>query len=257
MELGQKLKQARLDAGLSQRQLCGEKLTRNMLSLIENGAAKPSMDTLRYLASRLGKSVSYFLEEQAVLSPNSGTMAAARRAYDNGDWAGAVKTLDTYRGPDAVYDREMGLILALSRLRLAEEALKDGRELYALELLHRVGGGPYFTAEREKLLLLAKAGAAVELPSLDEELLVRAQAAGSPARAARLLDAAEGRTPRWNLLRGQVHLAMKEYEAAAACFREAETAYPSQTARQLEVCFRELGDYKMAYLYACKQREEG
>ena len=33
MELGERIKQARLAAGLSQRQLCGEKLTRNMLSL--------------------------------------------------------------------------------------------------------------------------------------------------------------------------------------------------------------------------------
>ena len=32
MELGEKLKQARLEAGLSQRQLCGEEITRNMLS---------------------------------------------------------------------------------------------------------------------------------------------------------------------------------------------------------------------------------
>ena len=54
MELGEKLKQARLDAGLSQRQLCGEEITRNMLSLIENGAAKPSMKTMQYLAARLG-----------------------------------------------------------------------------------------------------------------------------------------------------------------------------------------------------------
>ena len=70
MELGQKLRLARQEAGLSQRQLCGEVITRNMLSQIENGSAKPSMETLRYLAGRLGKSVSFFLEEDAVLSSN-------------------------------------------------------------------------------------------------------------------------------------------------------------------------------------------
>ena len=62
MELGQRIRRARLDAGLSQRQLCGEYITRNMLSLIENGSAKPSMDTLRYLSEKLHKPVSYFLE---------------------------------------------------------------------------------------------------------------------------------------------------------------------------------------------------
>ena len=70
MELGKRIRQARLEAGLSQRQLCGEQITRNMLSQIENGSARPSMDTLRYLAAQLGKPIGYFLEEQAVTSPN-------------------------------------------------------------------------------------------------------------------------------------------------------------------------------------------
>ena len=63
MTLGEKLRQARLSAGLSQRQLCGEQITRNMLSQIENGTANPSMATLQYLAQRLGKPIGYFLED--------------------------------------------------------------------------------------------------------------------------------------------------------------------------------------------------
>ena len=59
MELGKRLQQARLEAGLSQKQLCGDRITRNMLSQIEHGTAKPSMTTLQYLAERLGKSVGY------------------------------------------------------------------------------------------------------------------------------------------------------------------------------------------------------
>ena len=35
MTLGEKIRQARLEAGLSQRQLCGGEVTRNMLSQIE------------------------------------------------------------------------------------------------------------------------------------------------------------------------------------------------------------------------------
>lgn len=41
MSLGERLRQARLEAGLSQRQLCGERITRNMLSQLESGAASP------------------------------------------------------------------------------------------------------------------------------------------------------------------------------------------------------------------------
>ena len=39
--LGQRIRQARQEAGLSQRQLCGETITRNMLSQIESGKARP------------------------------------------------------------------------------------------------------------------------------------------------------------------------------------------------------------------------
>ena len=80
MTLGEKLRQARLEAGLSQRQLCGEEVTRNMLSQIENGSAMPSMSTLAYFAQRLGRPVSFFLQEDAICSPNQERMERARTA---------------------------------------------------------------------------------------------------------------------------------------------------------------------------------
>ena len=85
MELGEKLLRARQEAGLSQRQLCGDVITRNMLSQIEHGTARPSMDTLRYLASRLGKPVSFFLGEDVVVSANQPLMVQARAAWQAGE----------------------------------------------------------------------------------------------------------------------------------------------------------------------------
>ena len=68
-------------------------------------------------------------------------------------------------------------------------------------------------------------------------------------RALALLEAAEDRTsPRWNYLRGQVHLWNKSYREAAKCFHNAEGTYPC--GEKLETCYRELGDYKRAYEYA-------
>ena len=95
MELGQKLKQARMEANLSQRQLCGDTITRNMLSQIENGSAKPSMDTLRFLAAKLGKPVSYFLEELSA-SPNQNVMNTARDAFDAGVFSQVLAALSDY-----------------------------------------------------------------------------------------------------------------------------------------------------------------
>ena len=52
MNMGEKIRHARQAAGLSQRQLCDGIVTRNMLSQIENGSAKPSLATLQALAQR-------------------------------------------------------------------------------------------------------------------------------------------------------------------------------------------------------------
>ena len=53
MTLGQKLKQTRLARGMTQSQVVGDRITRNMLSQIENDLASPSVGTLEYLASVL------------------------------------------------------------------------------------------------------------------------------------------------------------------------------------------------------------
>ena len=53
MTLGQKLKQTRLARGMTQSQVVGDRITRNMLSQIENDLASPSVGTLEYLARRL------------------------------------------------------------------------------------------------------------------------------------------------------------------------------------------------------------
>ena len=65
MTMGEKLRQARMEAGLSQRRVCGDRITRNQLSLLEHDRVGPSLETLQYLAGQLGKPVSYFLEETA------------------------------------------------------------------------------------------------------------------------------------------------------------------------------------------------
>lgn len=61
--LGQKIKKIRKELKMTQTQLAGNEMTKSMLSQIENNLAMPSMKNLQYLAFRLGKPASYFLEE--------------------------------------------------------------------------------------------------------------------------------------------------------------------------------------------------
>ena len=258
MELGKRLKEVRLALGLSQRELCGDEITRNMLSQIENGSAKPSMDTLKYLASRLGKPVSYFLEEETVTSPNQAVMAAAREARKMGDWRGVLAAVEDYRGRDPLFDEEKGLLKFWALLDGAEHALNEGKRPYARDLLEQAENiSTIYRRELERRfsLLMVRAGGKAELPNIDEELLIRAELAEDPSRAAALLDAAENQdSPRWNLLRGMAYLENGDFENAARCLTAAEEVYPKETIPQLERCYRELEDYKMAYFYACKQK---
>lgn len=264
MDLGEKLRHARLEAGLSQRQLCGDEITRNMLSQIEHGTAKPSMKTLQYLAFRLEKPVSYFLEETVLLSPNQQLMENARRQYDSGDYAAAAQTLEDYQTPDIIFDREKELLQALILLSLAQQAIDQNRSPYALHLLQGIHPEAAYCSQfirHQQLLLLGRIpGRKVShlLPSLDDDLLIRARevlSSGNSPRAAQLLDAMEDHTsPRWNLLRGEAYLSDRDYQSAALCLHKAEATFPKETVPKLEQCYRELNDYKRAYEYACKQK---
>lgn len=259
MELGKRLKEVRLALGLSQRQLCGDAITRNMLSQIENGSARPSMDTLRYLATRLGKPLSYFLEEETVTSPNQAVMDTARAARRAGDWRGVLDAMEHYQSRDPLFEEEMGLLLFAALLDGAEAALGAGKRPYARELLDRANRieSIYRGAalNRRYGLLLARAGGRAALPGLDEELLLHAELTADPRRAAALLDAVEDqKTPRWNLLRGRTEVQLKNYQTAAHYLSQVESVYPKEAIPLLEQCYRELEDYKMAYFYACKQK---
>ena len=257
MELGQRIRQARLEAGLSQRQLCGEQLTRNMLSQIENGSARPSMKTLQFLAQQLGKPMAYFLEEQAAVSPNSQCIADARIALALGDLEKMRRALDGFTLPDAMLFEERQLLEYLWHLRRAEQALNQQALPYAGKLLRHCEGleGLYITQElRYKCrVLLALAGDPQPLDCDEQAILARAQQASAPQRRLEILSAAEDRTsPQWNLLQAEAMFQLERYQEAAEHFRLAEQT--QKVYARLEACYRELGDYKQAYEYACLQR---
>ncbi len=151
MELGEKLRQARLEAGLSQRQLCGDVITRNMLSQIESGKVGTSVSTLQYLAGRLGKPVGYFLEEDTALSPNIACIQAARQAYGARSFGQVLELLQDYQQPDALFDQEYFYLLALAALEQGASFLEKGdagQAVRCLELVHR--GSIYYREDMER-----------------------------------------------------------------------------------------------------------
>lgn len=63
MKIGEKIKNLRTSKLMTQKELSGDVITRNMLSQIENGTALPSLQSLIYLANRLGVQPGYLLTE--------------------------------------------------------------------------------------------------------------------------------------------------------------------------------------------------
>ncbi len=257
MELGEKLRSARQELGLSQRQLCGGYITRNMLSQIENGSARPSMDTLSWLAGRLGKPVSYFLEEQAVVSPNMAVMAQARHFYTQKEYRKALEALSAYRTPDSLFDPEQQLLLHQCCLAEAEAALEAGRLPYARQMLEQAAGAssPYLTEPVCLQRRLLQVGAGLQPDgSLSWDALLYAQAEQQPEMAVQLLSACQDpHCPQWQLRMANARFAAGDYRQAAELYLLCEACYPQTAIARLEICFRELEDYRRAYEYACKR----
>lgn len=262
MTLGKRIKQARLAAGLSQSALCGDKITRNMLSLIENDAAIPSVDTLRYLAARLGKPMGFLLDGEAA-SPNGRLLAQARNAPPEE----ALVLLKEYEAPDSVHDSEYNLLLLLSCLACAEKALSAKKTGYCRELLAQAEQAakhtPYDTADlkRRRLLLTffldqSKAqDLEAQLPPEEETYLLHAAAALQRkdfSRCRAYLAAYE--SEKAVFLRAESYFMEKDYVSAAREYEKLPGN--SDIYRRLEQCYQGLDDYKQAYFYACKQRDQ-
>ena len=112
--LGKKIKEARLKKKLTQNEVVGDFITRNMLSQIESGTANPSVKTLEYLCRVLEIPSSQLIDEQ---TPQTvGEYAQLRASFINGDYK-AVIASDMADG----FSDESSALKAKAYLSLARE----------------------------------------------------------------------------------------------------------------------------------------
>ena len=86
--LGERIRAARRERGLSQSALAGEELTKGFISQVESGLVRPSLRSLQLLATRLGKPLDYFLGDETLASAKRVIFhrLAAQAAAERGDW---------------------------------------------------------------------------------------------------------------------------------------------------------------------------
>lgn len=62
--VGEKIRALRLKMGMTQQDVAGNDFTKSFISQIEKNHARPSLKSLQIIADRLGKPISYFLDEE-------------------------------------------------------------------------------------------------------------------------------------------------------------------------------------------------
>jgi tetratricopeptide (TPR) repeat protein len=141
--VGRHLRAARHKAGLTQRQLAGDRYTPAYISALEVGLVRPSWAALTYLSERLGLPVHELVREA---QPGWDRLAADLHLAA-GEWQPAVdqytQLLEKEQGPDAALLRR-GRAEALCRLNRPKEALADAAAAYeALTQSGRQGDAAY------------------------------------------------------------------------------------------------------------------
>ncbi len=135
--IGVRIRQARLQAGLTQQQLAGGRYSKAYVSALENGASKPSVAALNYLAARLDMSAAVLLAGEA----DHWTRLEADVLLASGRWQEALDIYDRHlsdaQGQGARAELQRGRAEALARLDRGAEAATAGSE--AAEIFDRLG----------------------------------------------------------------------------------------------------------------------
>ncbi len=137
MHIGEKIKALRQSKLMTQAELAGNQITRNMLSSIEHGAALPSLPTAIYIAERLNVPLGYLLAEEGdeLAYRKMTAMPNIRRAFAVGDFAGALALLQAAQGNGE--DDELSFLRAQCEFGMARADLEAGRLRGAVAALDR------------------------------------------------------------------------------------------------------------------------
>ena len=132
-KLGEKIKKRRLELGLTQKALCADRITRNMLSLIESDSANPSIDTLIYLSERLEIPLSLLFSDDGdlIIFEKAKQIDKIRELFSRGDYGYCYDLIVAL----PFTDDELDYIRAYSAYELGKRALLDGKLVSAVNIL--------------------------------------------------------------------------------------------------------------------------
>jgi transcriptional regulator with XRE-family HTH domain len=246
----------RIERKVTQQELVGDYITRNMLSQIENDVASPSIKTLEFLADRLGVPLSYLMQTDhdgdygTEYETTDSIDFRAKKMFLSGDFLNFIDTVEKNPSILEEYEEEK-LFLGFAYLAYAEQHFNSGNMNECVKYCKKVMAIDFkgFRFAEERL----KKQAAVYRNLCD------AESADSYAFLRTVLDG--NSLCKYNIISAKEMIETgnpEDAEKALEYLKEAEQIikdsgthpYLREIYKTFEACYVALGDYKNAYFYS-------
>jgi len=272
LTLGKKIRKKRIEKKMTQQDLVGDFITRNMLSQIENGIATPSIKTLKYIAEKLEVPLSYLMvgEHDEEFNKNYefddietiGTKA--RKIYFEGDRQKFIEIAEN--NPQMLENnKENSMIYAIACLDSAVEAFESGDVVQCAEYCKKTEKGLANLGElpaKKQLKKQAELYKFLCLPVLTESGEEHRPEKPGELNSENFMDKTfdENGMCRQGIIAAYRALKQDHPEEALVLLRKAEEIaenflghpYKKNIYKLFEMIFLKLEDYKNAYLYTSK-----
>jgi tetratricopeptide (TPR) repeat protein len=194
LRLGERLRQLRVSAGLTQSDLAGDRFSKEYVSQIERGKTRPTRETIEWLAARLGVDSGFLAngvstDERGRLEGAVARAEALIEAGENEEARTDFESLLPAVRATAAPELEVRVLVGSARVQMRLGELRP-----ALELLNRARGlseGPEFSDVERAQVLLALGICRLHLTSVQtaiglfNEALTLAERSGLPCDAMR------------------------------------------------------------------------
>ena len=269
-KIGKKLRCRRNELGLTQAEVAGNVITRNMLSLIEAGKATPSLEVLDKIAATLDVPLSYLFSrsEDSPDTRSDDRLSYAKKLFANKDYGGCINAISE---TDDV-DDELGYMLTYSSFYRGRDLLFAGSLVSATEHLERAlslaDSSPYVVDEvlaLSKLYLAVAKNIQSPLLELDAEAFICETAVIIDLDFFKYVVRDDGYSYKCDIYRKHLDARglIKRYAYTDAIDlllqieAEKNTNYNAYVMfgvySDLESCFKQIGDFENAYRYSTKR----
>ncbi|MCL1792919.1 MAG: helix-turn-helix domain-containing protein [Oscillospiraceae bacterium] len=271
LSLGKKIRQIRIDKKITQQELVGDYITRNMLSQIENDIASPSIKTLQQIADSLEVPLSFLMvgENDEKFNKNyefddiETISIKARKVYFDGDYQKYIDIAEN--NPQIIEKKENAMLFGFACMEAAVECFSNGEKGKCIEYCKKSESGANVLGEfaagkqiRRQAELYKFLCQPVFAENGEEYKSAKQNGLSSDNFAKKSFD--ENGICRQNILAANRAQKTGETQEALNYLREAEEyleifakhPYKRDLYKMFEKVFVKTEDYKNAHLYSSK-----